>query len=211
MNAPDDRETTEDEGERDVDGSRFQFEPTSGFGDYMAQKRVKLDAQWTLAASERASDALTGCVSVDIKSDRRLTMRAHSVTIHVNGYTQPSASELRRLGALHGAKFTLYVRRLNAAAKVERASLTRVRSRTRARTCWPRRCRSPRASRCRSTSALCAQRGSSTRRAKLRFTRVVVRACVAVLTTPLRRRRVCRLGRIGSPAPVLCATRISRS
>ncbi|XP_068186095.1 DNA repair protein REV1 [Antennarius striatus] len=68
-------------------------------GGYMAAKVSKLDEQFRLdAPREKQKEGL--CSNI-----------FHGVSIYVNGYTEPSADELRRLMMLHGGQFHIYYSR----------------------------------------------------------------------------------------------------
>ncbi|TRY99045.1 hypothetical protein DNTS_032771 [Danionella cerebrum] len=70
-----------------------------GRGGYMAAKISKLEKQFKIEAPREQKK---GGTSSSIFS---------GVAIHVNGYTDPSADELRRLMMLHGGQFHLYYTR----------------------------------------------------------------------------------------------------
>uniref|UniRef100_A0A672Z6B3 DNA repair protein REV1 n=1 Tax=Sphaeramia orbicularis TaxID=375764 RepID=A0A672Z6B3_9TELE len=71
----------------------------NGWGGYMAAKVSKLDEQFKLdAPREKQKDG----ASSNIFS---------GVAVYVNGYTEPSADELRRLMMLHGGQFHTYYSR----------------------------------------------------------------------------------------------------
>ncbi|KAG7220961.1 hypothetical protein INR49_010210 [Caranx melampygus] len=68
-------------------------------GGYMAAKVSKLDEQFKLdAPRERQKEGLCSTIF-------------SGVSIYVNGYTEPSADELRRLMMLHGGQFHVYYSR----------------------------------------------------------------------------------------------------
>uniref|UniRef100_A0A8C1F2S6 DNA repair protein REV1 n=1 Tax=Cyprinus carpio carpio TaxID=630221 RepID=A0A8C1F2S6_CYPCA len=68
-------------------------------GGYMAAKISKLEEQFQKdAPSEKQKDGTSSCIF-------------SGVAIYVNGYTDPSADELRRLMMLHGGQFHLYYTR----------------------------------------------------------------------------------------------------
>ncbi|XP_052461848.1 DNA repair protein REV1 [Carassius gibelio] len=68
----------------------------AGRGGYMAAKISKLEEQFQKdAPRERQKDGTSSCIF-------------SGVAIYVNGYTDPSADELRRLMMLHGGQFHLY-------------------------------------------------------------------------------------------------------
>ncbi|KAK7882420.1 hypothetical protein WMY93_028594 [Mugilogobius chulae] len=67
-------------------------------GGYMAAKVSKLDEQFKLAAPREK-----------LKEGTSSTIFS-GISIYVNGYTDPSADELRRLMMLHGGQFHLYYR-----------------------------------------------------------------------------------------------------
>ncbi|KTF94608.1 hypothetical protein cypCar_00026285 [Cyprinus carpio] len=70
-----------------------------GRGGYMAAKISKLEEQFQKdAPSEKQKDGTSSCIF-------------SGVAIYVNGYTDPSADELRRLMMLHGGQFHLYYTR----------------------------------------------------------------------------------------------------
>uniref|UniRef100_A0A7N8WMY3 DNA repair protein REV1 n=1 Tax=Mastacembelus armatus TaxID=205130 RepID=A0A7N8WMY3_9TELE len=71
----------------------------NGWGGYMAAKVSKLDEQFRLAAPREKQKEGTWS---NIFS---------GVAIYVNGYTEPSADELRRLMMLHGGQFHVYYSR----------------------------------------------------------------------------------------------------
>ncbi|KAJ8013296.1 hypothetical protein DPEC_G00051790 [Dallia pectoralis] len=82
------------------DGRRKKDSDDNGWasrGGYMAAKMSKLDEQFKLDAprekQKEGSSIFTG------------------VAIHVNGYTDPSADELRRLMMVHGGQFHMYYSR----------------------------------------------------------------------------------------------------
>uniref|UniRef100_A0A8C1L292 DNA repair protein REV1 n=1 Tax=Cyprinus carpio TaxID=7962 RepID=A0A8C1L292_CYPCA len=67
-----------------------------GRGGYMAAKISKLEEQFQKdAPREKQKDGTSSCIF-------------NGVAIYVNGYTDPSADELRRLMMLHGGQFHLY-------------------------------------------------------------------------------------------------------
>ncbi|XP_067265079.1 DNA repair protein REV1 [Chanodichthys erythropterus] len=67
-----------------------------GLGGYMAAKISKLEEQFQKdAPREKQKDGTSSCIF-------------SGVAIYVNGYTVPSADELRRLMMLHGGQFHLY-------------------------------------------------------------------------------------------------------
>lgn len=68
-------------------------------GGYMAAKVSKLDEQFKLAApTERSKEGNSSTIF-------------NGIAIYVNGYTDPSADELRRLMMLHGGQFHVYYSR----------------------------------------------------------------------------------------------------
>ncbi|XP_073768289.1 DNA repair protein REV1 isoform X1 [Danio rerio] len=70
-----------------------------GQGGYMAAKVSKLEEQFQKdAPREQKKDGKSSCIF-------------SGVAIYVNGYTDPSAAELRRLMMLHGGQFHLYYSR----------------------------------------------------------------------------------------------------
>uniref|UniRef100_A0A8C2C8N0 DNA repair protein REV1 n=1 Tax=Cyprinus carpio TaxID=7962 RepID=A0A8C2C8N0_CYPCA len=70
-----------------------------GRGGYMAAKISKLEEQFQKdAPREKQKDGTSSCIF-------------SGVAIYVNGYTDPSADELRRLMMLHGGQFHLYYTR----------------------------------------------------------------------------------------------------
>uniref|UniRef100_A0A672QFP1 DNA repair protein REV1 n=1 Tax=Sinocyclocheilus grahami TaxID=75366 RepID=A0A672QFP1_SINGR len=70
-----------------------------GRGGYMAAKISKLEEQFQKdAPREKQKDGMSSCIF-------------SGVAIYVNGYTDPSADELRRLMMLHGGQFHLYYTR----------------------------------------------------------------------------------------------------
>uniref|UniRef100_A0A3Q1ELR9 DNA repair protein REV1 n=1 Tax=Acanthochromis polyacanthus TaxID=80966 RepID=A0A3Q1ELR9_9TELE len=71
----------------------------NGWGGYMAAKVSKLDEQFKLDAP-REKHKEGACSSI-----------FSGVAIYVNGYTEPSADELRRLMMLHGGQFHVYYSR----------------------------------------------------------------------------------------------------
>lgn len=66
-----------------------------GMGGYMAAKICKLEEQFQ---KEKQKDGMSSCIF-------------SGVAIYVNGYTVPSADELRRMMMLHGGQFHLYYTR----------------------------------------------------------------------------------------------------
>ncbi|KAK6309649.1 hypothetical protein J4Q44_G00195300 [Coregonus suidteri] len=84
------------------DGQRKRDSDDNGWasrGGYMAAKVSKLDEQFKLdVPRERQKDG--ACSSIFT-----------GVAIYVNGYTEPSADELRRLMMLHGGQFHVYYSR----------------------------------------------------------------------------------------------------
>ncbi|XP_043986668.1 DNA repair protein REV1 [Gambusia affinis] len=68
-------------------------------GGYMAAKVTKLDEQFKLNATREKQKEGTGSIIFS------------GVSIYVNGYTDPSADELRRLMMLHGGQFHVYYSR----------------------------------------------------------------------------------------------------
>uniref|UniRef100_A0A8C9Y2U5 DNA repair protein REV1 n=1 Tax=Sander lucioperca TaxID=283035 RepID=A0A8C9Y2U5_SANLU len=71
----------------------------NGWGGYMAAKVSKLEEQFKLdAPREKQKDG--SCSNI-----------FSGVAIYVNGYTEPSADELRRLMMLHGGQFHMYYSR----------------------------------------------------------------------------------------------------
>lgn len=71
----------------------------AAMGGYMAAKVSKLDDQFKLAVPrEKQKDGTSSNIFTGI-------------SIYVNGYTDPSADELRRLMMLHGGQFHVYYRR----------------------------------------------------------------------------------------------------
>ncbi|XP_029967469.1 DNA repair protein REV1 [Salarias fasciatus] len=68
-------------------------------GGYMAAKKSKLDEQFKLDAPREK------------QRDGSYTSIFSGVAIYVNGYTDPSADELRRLMMLHGGQFHVYYSR----------------------------------------------------------------------------------------------------
>uniref|UniRef100_A0A8C4HDS3 DNA repair protein REV1 n=1 Tax=Dicentrarchus labrax TaxID=13489 RepID=A0A8C4HDS3_DICLA len=71
----------------------------NGWGGYMAAKVSKLDEQFKLDAP-REKQKEGSCSNI-----------FSGVSIYVNGYTDPSADELRRLMMLHGGQFHVYYSR----------------------------------------------------------------------------------------------------
>ncbi|XP_055086532.1 DNA repair protein REV1 [Periophthalmus magnuspinnatus] len=68
-------------------------------GGYMAAKVAKLDEQFKLSAPrEKHKEGTSSAIF-------------SGIAIYVNGYTDPSADELRRLMMLHGGQFHVYYRR----------------------------------------------------------------------------------------------------
>lgn len=68
----------------DENGNEYSGTDFGGFGQYIANKVVKLRNQALAAQDHKASDIFKGCI------------------IYITGYTEPSAPELKRLITLHG-------------------------------------------------------------------------------------------------------------
>uniref|UniRef100_A0A3B4A7E4 BRCT domain-containing protein n=1 Tax=Periophthalmus magnuspinnatus TaxID=409849 RepID=A0A3B4A7E4_9GOBI len=79
--------------------SRDGWMKKKSLGGYMAAKVAKLDEQFKLSAPrEKHKEGTSSAIF-------------SGIAIYVNGYTDPSADELRRLMMLHGGQFHVYYRR----------------------------------------------------------------------------------------------------
>ena len=92
----------------DEQGEEYEASKFGGFADYMRRKKIKLQ---NLDAELRANS-----------TDKPLIFRG--VVVHVNGYTQPSLSDLHKHVVSHGGGFLQYLDGKTAVTHVVASHLT---------------------------------------------------------------------------------------